>query len=168
MQTNSRPFRIQVSHNSSNDLWQQALVTPGDVCAVWDYFEYNEDENKSVCTVTTTEGSQCLIKIAILWCYIRVKIQQYSGYLWYFILAYKFFRRGTNFGVQISHVGAQISGRGYLFREGGINCLKGYKFPKGIQISQRGSTYLFGWYRKSENIRVANFHVINFCAKKIS
>ena len=29
-----------------------------------DYFEYNEDENKSVCTVTTTEGLQCLIKIA--------------------------------------------------------------------------------------------------------
>ena len=32
---------------------------------LWDYFEYNEDENKSVCTVTTTtEGLQCLIKIA--------------------------------------------------------------------------------------------------------
>ena len=30
---------------------------------LWDYFEY-EDENKSVCTVTTTEGLQCLIKIA--------------------------------------------------------------------------------------------------------
>ena len=30
---------------------------------LWDYLEY-EDENKSVCTVTTTEGLQCLIKIA--------------------------------------------------------------------------------------------------------
>jgi len=30
---------------------------------LWDYFEY-EDENKSVCIVTTTEGLQCLIKIA--------------------------------------------------------------------------------------------------------
>ena len=31
---------------------------------LWDYFEYNGHENKSECTVTTTEGLQCLIKIA--------------------------------------------------------------------------------------------------------
>ena len=31
---------------------------------LWDYFEYNEHENKSECTVTTTEGLQSLIKIA--------------------------------------------------------------------------------------------------------
>ena len=31
---------------------------------LFDYFEYNEDKNKNVCTVTTTEGLQCLIKIA--------------------------------------------------------------------------------------------------------
>lgn len=32
--------------------------------AVWDYFDYNEDENKSVCTVISPEGSQCYAKIS--------------------------------------------------------------------------------------------------------
>ena len=75
-----------------------------------------------------------------LWCYISVKIQQYSDYRWYFILVYKFpagvdilgykfpegvqiSRRGTNFGVQIScrgrYFGVQISCMGRYF--GGIN-----------------------------------------------
>ena len=30
------------------------------------------------------------------------------------------------------HFGAQISRRGYFIQGGGINFLKGYKFPKGI------------------------------------
>jgi len=32
--------------------------------AVWDYFDYNKDENKRVCTVTSPEGSQCYAKIS--------------------------------------------------------------------------------------------------------
>ena len=32
--------------------------------AVWDYFDYNEDENKSVCTVISPEGSQCYAKVS--------------------------------------------------------------------------------------------------------
>ena len=37
------------------------------------------------------------------------------------------------------HVGAQF----LLIQGGGINFLKGYKFPKGIQSSQRGTYWFF-------------------------
>ena len=59
---------------------------------------------------------------------------------------YKFW--GTNFGVQILGykflmLVHKFPGGVTYISERGIIFLKGYKFPKRIQISQKGSTYLF-------------------------
>ena len=61
MRTNSRLFRIQVNRDSLKDLWQQASVAPGKLC----YGIILSTRTKTrVYAVTTTEGLQCLIKIA--------------------------------------------------------------------------------------------------------